>query len=37
MFFQMLAVYTLLPSIAHAYEAYRAEEQQFKWVGWVPL
>ena len=30
MFFQLLAVYALLPSVALAYDAYRAEEQVFK-------
>ncbi len=30
MFFQLLAVYLLLPSVALAYDAYRAEEQVFK-------
>lgn len=30
MFLQLLAVYILAPSIAHCYEAYRAEEQVFK-------
>lgn len=30
MFFQLLAVYLVLPSVALAYDAYRAEEQVFK-------
>ena len=30
MFFQMLAVYTFFPSVAHAYDAFRAEQQVFK-------
>lgn len=32
MFLQMLPVYFLLPSVAYAYDAYRAEEQVFKYA-----
>lgn len=30
MYFQLLAVYAVLPSVALAYDAYRSEEQVFK-------